>query len=370
MKKILFFHPDLRGGGAEKVLVDLLNKLDTNQFDITLFTIFKEGVNRKNLSEKIRQRWFFKSVFRGYSVLQRFIPPTLLYRLFIRESYDVVVAYLEGVPTRIVSGCTDPKTRKIAWVHTKIDDIGINSVFNGIEGMKACYQKFEQVICVSTVSRNTLISYLGIPENKVRVIYNALDVDSVLQKSLEPLPMEYSAKVPNLITVGRLNPQKGFDRLLEVCRRLKQDGIQFVLRIVGAGEQQTTLQTFIDSNNLADCVQLVGFHSNPYPFIRHSDLFVCSSRVEGYSTAVSESIILEIPVITTDCSGMDEILDNGKYGVIVPNDTDQLYEGLKKLLQSDWELAQWKVKAQQRSLFFKEANHVKEVELLLNGKND
>ncbi|HRH34315.1 MAG TPA: hypothetical protein PKY12_04620, partial [Catalimonadaceae bacterium] len=134
MKRILFFHPDLRGGGAEKVLVDLLNKLDTTQFEITLFTIFKEGVNRKNLSSSIHQKWFFKKVFRGYSVLQRIFPPSLLYWLFIRNKYDVVVAYLEGVPTRIVSGCSDPNTRKIAWVHTKIDDIGINSVFNGIEG--------------------------------------------------------------------------------------------------------------------------------------------------------------------------------------------------------------------------------------------
>lgn len=369
MKRILFFHPDLRGGGAEKVLVDLLNKLDTTQFEITLFTIFKEGVNRKNLSSSIHQKWFFKKVFRGYSVLQRIFPPSLLYWLFIRNKYDVVVAYLEGVPTRIVSGCSDPNTRKIAWVHTKIDDIGINSVFNGIEGMKTCYRKFDQIICVSAVSRKTLISYLGLPENQVRVIYNALDVDSVLKKSLEPLQEPYKKDVPNLITVGRLNSQKGYDRLMEVCRRLKQEGIRFMLRIVGTGEQQPALQAFIDSNNLADCVRLLGFHSNPYPFIRHSDLFVCSSRVEGYSTAVSESIILEVPVITTNCSGMDEILDNGKYGIIVENDTEPLYEGLKKILQNDWELAQWKVKAEQRSLFFKETNHVKDVELLLKGNH-
>lgn len=365
MKRILFFHPDLRGGGAEKVLVDLLKKLDTNRFEITLFTIFEEGINRKNLPLTVRQQWHFKKVFRGYSVLQRIFPPSWLYRFFIREKYDVVVAYLEGVPTRIVSGCRDQKTKKIAWIHTKIDDIGIDSVYNGRKAMRNCYLLFDQVVCVSKVSRENVISYLDLPEDRVKVIYNALDVQGVLTKASQKFNTSFSPGVVNLVSVGRLNPQKGFDRLMEVCRKLKEDGLSFVLRIAGAGEEQKNLEALIEKFQLNEQVILLGFQSNPYPLVKNSDLFVCSSRLEGFSTAVSEAIILDVPVVTTDCSGMDEILDHGKFGVIVKNDTQSLYEGLKPLLEDRLELARWKLKAEERRRYFLEADHVKEVEKLL-----
>lgn len=367
MKRILFFHPDLRGGGAEKVLVDLLNKLDTSKYDITLFTLFEEGVNRKNLHPQIRQRWFFSRVFRGYSVIQRFIPARWLYALFIREKYDVVIAYLEGVATRIVSGCTEKKTRKIAWVHTKIDDIGIDQVHNGKEGMRACYLTFDRIICVSELGKITMQSYLGIPDEKLQVIHNALDVQSVLEKSKASLPEEFDPNTINLVSVGRLNPQKGFDRLLEVCRRLKEDGFSFCLRLVGAGEQEARFRDYIEKNDLKNNIKLIGFQSNPYPWVKHSNIFVCSSRVEGFSTAVSEAIILEVPVITTDCSGMDEILENGKYGEIVGNDTESLYVGLKNMLAHPAEIARWKSMAMARSQYFISANHVKEVEQLFDN---
>jgi len=111
---ILFVHPDLRGGGAEKVLVNLLNSMDTEKYDIHLLTYFEEGVNRKDLSPAIKQRFIFKKVFRGWSVLQKLFSPSQLYKLFIKEKYDVIIAYLEGVPTRMVSGCPDKQTNSIS----------------------------------------------------------------------------------------------------------------------------------------------------------------------------------------------------------------------------------------------------------------
>lgn len=366
MKRILFFHPDLSGGGAEKVLVDLLNKLDTSQFEITLFTVFKEGVNRANLSPNIHQKWFFTSVFRGYSVLLRLFSPKFLYRFFIKDKYDVVVAYLEGVPTRIVSGCTDLNTKKIAWVHTKIDEIGVDKVFNGRQGMINAYQKFDQVICVSAFSRDIFLSYIGLPQSKVRVIYNVLDVESVLMKGQQELPVSFSNRVVNLCTVGRLNPQKGFDRLLEVIKKLKDEGHLLHLRILGGGDLMNKFQDYLKTNQLEDTVSLLGFQSNPYPYVKHSDLFVCSSRTEGFSTAVSEAIILEVPVLTTECSGMGEILEDGKYGVIVANSTEGIYNGLKKMLENPDQILFWKQKAKERRQYFLDANHVKTVEDLLN----
>ena len=101
--------------------------------------------------------------------------------------------------------------------------------------------------------------------------------------------------------------------------------------IIGDGEKREELNS-IKKDESINNVELKGFYSNPYPLLKQAYLYICSSLYEGYSTAVSESICLGAPVLTTNCSGMDEILDNGKYGMIVDNDEDSLYNGLIKIL--------------------------------------
>ena len=122
-------------------------------------------------------------------------------------------------------------------------------------------------------------------------------------------------------------------RLLEIVNRLNTDGLTeiFNLYILGKGEEYEMLRVYVDEHRLSN-VYLLGFQSNPYKYVSKMDLFVCSSYKEGYSTAVTESIILKVPVITTDVSGMDEILQDGKYGLIVPNDTDALYDGMLQMI--------------------------------------
>ena len=93
-----------------------------------------------------------------------------------------------------------------------------------------------------------------------------------------------------------------------------------------------TYQKFIDDNKLNDCVELTGFIDNPYPLLKKADLFVCSSLTEGFSTVVSEAIFLGTPVLTTDCAGMKDILGDSEFGLIVENNENGLYEGLKQLL--------------------------------------
>ena len=127
------------------------------------------------------------------------------------------------------------------------------------------------------------------------------------------------------------------------------------------------MKQYIQKNHLDAFVKLLGFHSNPYKYIVQGDLFVCSSRSEGYSTAVTEALILGVPVITTDCSGMMELLKNGECGIITPNDDEAFYQGLKSLLTDASLLEHYRQKAIERGKDFTIESLMKPIEDLLAG---
>ena len=132
--------------------------------------------------------------------------------------------------------------------------------------------------------------------------------------------------------MGGLVQQKGYDRLLRIYNNIVKKEKNIHLYILGEGNQRKELEKYIRNNNLGDKVTLLGYKENPYKYVKKADLFVCSSYYEGYSTAVTEALIVGTPVITTLCSGMQELLDNGTYGMIVENNEESLYNGLKKLI--------------------------------------
>jgi len=367
MKKILFIHPDLRGGGAEKVLVNLLNCLDPNKYEISLTTIFKEGVNRELLSKSIKNKTIFNKVFRGWSIIQKIFSPSFLFKTIVKEDYDLIVAYLEGVPTRIVGGCNSPSTKLVSWIHVDITNFNIEKTFRSKKEMQLIYNKFDAIVGVSKTALNSLQNIISIPTNKSKVIYNILDIQHIVSKSEEVIEdVIFSKKVINICTIGRLAKQKGYLRLLKIVKKLAIEHYKFHLYIIGKGELENELISFIRKNKINKYVTLLGFKSNPHKYVKQCDLFVCSSFEEGYSTAVTESVIIGTPVLTTDCAGMDEILDNGKYGKIVKNNEIDLHEGLKELLENKLLLDKYKKLTMERSLFFKNQNNIKEVESLFD----
>ena len=159
----------------------------------------------------------------------------------------------------------------------------------------------------------------------------------------EDIPIDLSENALNLCAVNRLFAVKGFDRLIKAFERLRNTGLIDAVRlyILGNGPERETLEQLIVENGLSDHIKLLGFDPNPYKYVSKMDLFVCTSYREGYSTATTEAIALGVPVFTTDCSGMDEILDGGKFGMIVPNEDEAIYEGLKDLLSHRERITQY-----------------------------
>jgi Glycosyltransferase len=181
----------------------------------------------------------------------------------------------------------------------------------------------------------------------------------------------FDKSVINLVSVAKIIWTKGFDRLIDVHKRLIDEGYKHYINILGIGEDQGKLQKKIEELGLQDSFRFLGFHKNPYKFVSRSDLYICSSLREGFSTAVSEALILGVPVVSTNCSGAEELLGaNNEYGIVTENTEEGIYNGLKKLLSNPELLKYYKDKATERGRFFSTEKTVKEVENLLDSLID
>lgn len=348
-KKILFFHFDLQGGGAERVLINLLKHLDLNKYDVTLKTIFRHGPFLNCLPEGIYYSGFFKREFRGLSSIMKLLPARFWHWLFIREKYDIEVAYLEHSPTRIIAACPNKNTKKVGWVHVEFKrrDTPI-AAFRSAKEMISAYNNLDQLVFVANRTKDCFTSLF--PEIKVpmRVIHNVNDFDQIYRLSTEPISINLNPQKLNICAVNRLKPVKGFNRLIDALARLKSEALldDIEVFILGEGEEKSNLQRAINDGNISEKVHLLGYDPNPYKYLSKMDLFVCTSYREGYSTATTEAVALGVPVFTTDCSGMDEILEGGKFGMIVPNEDEAIYEGLKELLTHQEKIKQYATEIQ------------------------
>lgn len=365
-KKILFLIHDLGQGGAEKVLVNLVNHMDQSIFDISVISLFGGGVNEQFLKPNIHYHTVFKHSIPGNSRMMRILSPKALHRLSVKEYYDIEIAYLEGPSARIISGCPDNDTKLVSWIHTKFQsEQEIHFSFRSKSEVEKCYQRFDYTAFVSKdVGSNFLqMVHLNKPSG---VLYNTIESDMILRMSAEETDLCIDKKTINIVTVGTLKEVKGYDRLLRIAKRLYDECYQFHLYILGSGPLEQDFKRFISDNQLEQSITLLGFDSNPYKYVSKCDLFVCSSYTEGFSTAVTEALIVGTPVCTVDISGMKEMLGkNNEYGIVTKNDEDALYEGIKLFLSKPELLAHYKEKAKERGKMFNTEKTVKAVEKML-----
>ena len=172
MKKILFLIHDLSVGGAEKVLVNLVNNMDYTKFDVTVIALFGGGTNEKFLNKNVHYKYIFKKVFPANSKIMKFFSPSLLHKLFVKEKYDYEISYLEGPSARIISGCRDKSVKLITWIHTIQATKKKAAVsFRNYSESEKCYGRFDKVVCVS---ENIKEDFLNLYPNtkSVEVLYN------------------------------------------------------------------------------------------------------------------------------------------------------------------------------------------------------
>lgn len=364
MIKILFFIDSISGGGAEKVLRNLVNNMDQSKFEITVQTIndpvnaaelLKAGIRYKTIN-RFKNR-FLNRIYQYWIRLCAELK--ILYPLYIKDDYDIEVAYLECGPTKIIASSTNKKAAKIAWVHCDLEKK--EGFADSVEKSRKYYQKFDRIVCVSQNVMQSFEKFFGM-QTKAVVLYNVNDEKEILEKAEECIKIKRDDKKILMETIGRLSREKGVDRAVSVCNYLKTQGYNFELWILGEGKERQNLERIIKENNLSEYVKLMGFVSNPYPYIKMADIIVCPSRYEGLSTVITEGLVLGKAIVTTDCSGMRELLGKSEYGIITDNSEEGLYNGIKQLMDNPVAIENISEKAKQRGNVLSKAKTVAFIE--------
>lgn len=366
MKKILFLIHDLGQGGAEKVLVNLVNNMDRSKFDISVTALFGGGVNEQFLAPHIHFRAVFPKAFPGNSKLMKLLTPQQLHALCVREHYDIEVSYLEGPSARIISGCTDEQTKLVSWIHVEQHTMKkLSASFRDEQEARACYNRFHQMVCVSQFVRDDFCSVLGYSK-ECKVLYNTVESEKIIAESKQATAGLNNHDCVRLVAVGTLKESKGYDRMLRILKQLVTDGYPVHLYILGIGPMQRILEQYIKNEALQESVTLLGYDTNPYKYVAKCSLFICASHAEGFSTAATEALIVGTPVCTVEVSGMKEMLgENDEYGIVTENNEDALYQGIKRLLDDPTLLAHYEEKAKERGQSFSTCVTVKAVEEML-----
>lgn len=356
MIKILFFISGLSEGGAEKVLCSLVNNMDQDKFHITVQTIDEYDPERflaKGIRYKAINKYKTKIGRKIFSYLFRLCAELkLAYRFFVKDDYDIEVAYLETIPTKVISQSTNKKAKKLAWVHCDLSmKEGIQTVR---DKLRTQYEQFDKIVCVSEDVRREFHKLIGSDLDTV-VLPNVIDDKEILAKASDSVQWYREADKVQLIALGRLTRQKNFSRLIKTCGRLKDAGCRFCLNILGEGPERPELEKQITNLKLDDFVLLRGFVHNPYPWIKQADVVVCSSDYEGISTVIQEALILCKPIVTTSCTGMKELLGESEYGMIVDRSEDGLYRGLYQMITDEAKRHIFSKKAKERSALFRKS---------------
>lgn len=369
MVKVLFLIHDLGQGGAEKVLVNLVNHIDLTKFDISVTALFGGGVNEQFLRPEIKYKIIFKKCFPGNSHLMKLLSPEKLHDLIVKEDYDIEISYLEGPSARVISGCRNKNTKLVSWIHTDLHTRrGSAGSFRNYSESVKCYKKFNKTVCVSETVKEDFLKLYPSTTDAI-VLYNTNETDGILKLKDEPVEDEIFREGEfKLCGVGKIVPNKGFDRLAKVHKRLWDDGYPVHTYILGEGFEREKIEEYLSDNQIENSFTFLGYQSNPYKYVTKCDLFVCASYTEGFSTAATEALILGIPVVTTPVAGMDELLRSDKAcGIITEQSEDSLYESIKKLLKDSNLLEYYKENAILRGMNFKTDVTVRRVEEMLEN---
>lgn len=348
MKKLLFGITSLTLGGAERVLVDLANKL-CEKYEITIFTIYAKGELEKELSPEVKVNSLYPVSYSELSKFQKYFSMPLkvllgkkiIYNKKIKKDYDVEIAFLEGPVTRLFS-VKNKKTRKIAWIHNDISKVYGNGLKSKLKRYidKKTYCKYETLIFVSI---DNMKKFREVYKDEIRnkylepvkkdIIYNYLDKEKVIEKSNEKQDIKFNEDTINFVTVARLVPQKAIDRIINVHARLIKDGLKHNFYVIGDGPEKEKLEQMVKEKNAQETFHLLGKKENPYPYIKNANYFCLLSKFEGYGMVLEEAKILNKSIIITDTAAR-EAVSKYKNSTILENDEEKIYSGLKEIIQN------------------------------------
>lgn len=341
MKKIVFGITSLGLGGAERVLVDIVNEI-CDKYEITIFALYGNGEFECQLDKKVKFISVYKESFNELSLLKRkwisfqMVCSGLrkkIYNKYIKDKFDVEVAFLEGPITWIMAETS--KAKKIVWVHNDIEDVFDKDKGSSLKQKmnKECYLKYNNIVFVSKDNMKKFKKYFPDVKADMQVIYNYLNTDSVKEKAKAFKVTEIDKKRVSFVQVSRLVDQKAVLRLLDVHKKLIDDGLLHNIYIVGDGPLRSELESRIKEYGLEDSFILLGKKENPYPYIKAADYFMLMSYYEGYPMVLLEGKALEKYILITDSAARETLIGYND-SKIVKNNEKGIYEGIKDIVEN------------------------------------
>lgn len=356
MKKLLFINGHMNPGGAEKSLLDILKHVDYSRYHVELILLEELGEYASEIPKEVTVRLFDLHNTYGsfFNSAKRCIRQKDWNNLWVRfvfactrflgfdklkwvaktiigiKKYDCAIAFRSGISTSLVAYAVDAEKKITWWHHGKIS-------FNANQKKEyelAC-RKIDCIVAVSNSCAELLADCFPAHKDKIIVVPNMIDIEQIKAKADAYLPFDKHIGIWNLVTVGRLSPEKHIENVIAVAKTLAKHEIAFRWYIVGAGEQQVRIEQMIRKSGIDKFVLLVGRTKNPYPYMKQADLFVHPSYVESQGLVILEAMALEIPCVVTRSLGPCEFIQNGVTGLLTEQSPESLTEQVVKILRDN-----------------------------------
>ena len=363
-KDLLFVIDSLVCAGAEKSLITLLSLLDYSKYNVDLqlfaygkplerfvpkevnileafeYTKFADLNLKQALSKTIKYRKFKMLSSRvKYSIALRKdkggnAKKARLYWQNVSsviednlKHYDIAISYAQGVPTFYTIDKVNAD-KKYAWVNVSYRLDKIEKEFQ-----KRFYDKYNKIVAVSDSAKEIFLEIFNEYKSKTEVIYDINDFNMIdnLSKCEESYSDNFNGV--RILTIGRLAHQKGYDIALDACIRLRDLGINFKWYVLGVGPLKDEIENSIRENKLQEYFELLGVRANPYPFIRKCDIYVQTSKFEGFGLAIAEARMLNKLVVTTEFDAVYNQMVQRKNGLVVKMNGKAVCDGIVELLE-------------------------------------
>ena len=359
--KVLFIADHLKYGGTEQVLIDVLGHFDENKYDVSLcllddelellscvpsyvsvikydhFPLFK-------LVKKVCRRF---NAIRIYLFLER-----MAFKRFMSDKkFDIVISWKEGEAVLFHSFIFERANQKnITWLHTNLK-LNHWTMFwcygNQIALEHNIYKNkhLSNIVFVSHGQKTSFNSLYSDICHAQSVVYNLIDKERIEEKSTE---FEVTKHRYTICCIGRLSKEKRIDKAILAAKELKERGCDFELWIIGNGYCYEELMAMISDFKLADCIKMLGYQRNPYPYLRSADMLLLTSDTESFSLVVVEALCLSKPVISTATLGPVELLED-KYGIITGFEVADIANAVQELMSDEDKMANLSLLAKQRA---------------------
>lgn len=353
-------------GGVEKSLLSLLSVIPKDKYDVTILTLEKKGGFLEYIPEhvKLEEAEWFKDIKpiimeSPQNTIKRYLRtgkifkiPSFIYSYYKSkntgdryiyyknvlksipnndEYYDAAIAY--AGPTEIIDAYITHKVnanKKIGWVHFDISQHNINKKL-----YEKLYEKFDKVFAVSNEANKKLNEIIPSTRVKSEVLLNIISKDLINEMAEEEVEFDNEFDGIKIVTVGRLSKEKGQYLAIKALSKLKEDNYKVRWYCVGDGNSRSEYEKLIQEYKLENDFILLGLKANPYPYIKNADIYVQTSRHEGYCLTLAEARCLCKPIISTNFIGAYEQINNNINGIIIEQNEIELCNSLKYIINND-----------------------------------